>query len=222
MSTVSHATEHAQEQIKNSHDEMILVVKREYLFPNGSWEGLRVDELTHCLDAIATHSEFHPRSLMESDNSYKQIIPYLIFQHEDKFFLMQRKKSASETRLQSKYSLGIGGHMRLEDFQQGPDLFAWARREFQEEVAYSGNLEILPVGVLNDDSNSVGEVHLGLVLILVGDSSDISVKSELKSGQLMSVVECFDYVHKMETWSQMMFMEILKKSVEAQSKEESA
>ncbi len=213
MSTITHTTENAQEQIK-SNDEMILVVKREYLFPNGSWEGLRTDQLAHCLETIATQSEFHPRSLMENDPTYKQIIPYLIFQHKSKFFLMQRKASASETRLQSKYSLGIGGHMRLEDFQQGPDLFSWARREFEEEVAYTGNLEILPIGVLNDDSNSVGQVHLGLVLLLSGDCADISVKSELKNGQLLSMIECFDYVHKMETWSQMMFMEILKKSIE--------
>jgi predicted NUDIX family phosphoesterase len=207
----------AQEKITNKHDEMILVVKRERLFPDGSWEGLRVDQLNHCLDMIAAHSEFHPRGLMETDPTYKQIIPYLIFQHKDKFFLMQRQERASETRLQNKYSLGIGGHMRLEDFAQGPDLFAWAKREFQEEVAYNGNLEILPIGVLNDDSNSVGQVHIGLVLILLGDSPDISVKSELKSGKLMSLVECFDYVPKMETWSQMMFMEILKKSIEVQA-----
>lgn len=217
MSTVTHTTDQAQEQIKNSHDEMILVVKRERLFPDGPWEGLRVDQLTHCLDTIAAHSEFNPRQLMENDPSYKQIIPYLIFQHKDKFFLMQRQERASETRLQSKYSLGIGGHMRLEDFEQGPDLFAWAKREFQEEVAYTGNLEIFPVGVLNDDSNSVGQVHIGLVLMLIGDSSDISVKSELKSGQLMSLIECFDYVHKMETWSQIVFMEILKRGIGIQA-----
>ena len=213
---MSATVQNAQEPIINTHDEMILVVKRDYLFPNGPWEGLRTDQLTHCLDTIAAQSEFQPRSIMENDPTYKQIIPYLIFQHKDKFFLMQRKATASETRLQSKYSLGIGGHMRLEDFAQGPDLFAWAKREFQEEVAYTGNLEILPIGVLNDDSNSVGQVHLGLVLLLSGDSADISVKSELKSGQLMSMLECFDYVHKMETWSQMMFMEILKKSIEMQ------
>lgn len=218
MSTVTHATDQAQEQVKNKQDEMILVVKREKLFPDGPWDGLRTDQLNHCLDTIAAHSEFHPRSLMETDPSYKQIIPYLIFQHEDKLFLMQRQEGASEARLQSKYSLGIGGHMRLEDLGQGTDLFAWAKREFEEEITYTGKLEFLPVGVLNDDSNSVGQVHIGLVLALLGDSADISVKSELKSGKLMSIMECFDYVHKMETWSQMMFMEILKRGIEVQAK----
>ena len=31
----------------------------------------------------------------------------------------------------------------------------------------------------------VGEVHLGCVLLLTGNSSQISIKSELKSGQLL-------------------------------------
>jgi predicted NUDIX family phosphoesterase len=213
MSTITHTAHHAQEKTHNNHDEMILVVKRDYLFPHESWEGLRTDKLTHCLEAIASHSEFHPRARMEEDPTYKQIIPYLIFQHKDTFFLMQRRENASESRLQNKYSLGIGGHMRLEDLQQGPDLFAWAKREFQEEVSYDGNLEIVPVGVLNDDSNSVGQVHLGLVLMLCGDSANIRVKSELKNGQLLSLIDCFDYVHKMETWSQIAFMEILKRGI---------
>ena len=214
---MSQATQTTGQGQINKHDEMILVVKRERLFPDGPWEGLRSDQLQHCLDAITEHSEFHPRGLMEVDPTYKQIIPYLIFQHKDKFFLMQRQEKASEARLQSKYSLGIGGHMRFEDLAQGPDLFAWAKREFQEEVSYNGNLEILPIGMLNDDSNSVGQVHIGLVMILFGDSADISVKSELKSGKLMTLLECLDYVPKMETWSQMMCMEILKKSIEVQA-----
>jgi len=207
----------ATQPITNKHDEMILVVKRAKLFPDGPWEGLRTDQLQHCLDAIAEHSEFHPRGLMETDPTYKQIIPYLIFQHKGKLFLMQRQERSSEARLQSKYSLGIGGHMRLEDFEQGPDLFAWAKREFEEEIAYTGKVDVVPVGVLNDDSNSVGQVHIGLVLALLGDSDDIAVKSELKSGKLMSILECFDYVPKMETWSQIMFMEILKRSIEVQA-----
>jgi predicted NUDIX family phosphoesterase len=126
---------------------------------------------------------------------------------------MQRKKDASEQRLQSKYSLGIGGHMRYEDLQEGPDLFSWAKREFEEEVAYEGTIEIAPLGVLNDDSNDVGKVHLGLVLMVIGDSDKIKVKSELASGTLMNLSECLDHVPKMETWSQMVLMTLLKEGI---------
>ena len=70
---------------------------------------------------------------METDPAYKQIIPYLVFTYENKYFLMQRQKKASETRLQSKYSLGIGGHIREEDMENCT-LVDWAKREFEEEI----------------------------------------------------------------------------------------
>ena len=78
-----------------------------------------------------------------------------------------------------------------------------AKREFHEEVAYNGNLEITPLGVLNDDSNDVGKVHVGFVFLLEGNSDDISVKSELKSGQLISLQECDDLYDNFENWSKL-------------------
>src|SRR5690606_7557172 len=105
-----------------------------------------------------------PRSLMEQDQRYKQIIPYLVFTHENKYFVMQRTSTTTEQRLKNKYSLGIGGHIRQEDMN-GNSIFEWAEREFHEEVSYHGNLEIIPLGVLNDDTNDVGKVHIGFVFL---------------------------------------------------------
>ena len=117
---------------------------------------------------------------------------------------MQRKAGSSEQRLASKYSLGIGGHLREEDIK-GATLFDWARREFEEEINYSGNLEITPLGILNDDSNDVGKVHIGFVFLLKGNSKNISIKSELQSGQLLTVEQCQEKYSAMETWSQLVF-----------------
>jgi len=39
--------------------------------------------------------------------------------------------------------------------------------------------------------------------MLEGDSSAISVKSELKGGQLCGMSECVEYYPNMETWSQL-------------------
>ena len=134
---------------------------------------------------------------MEEDPRYKQIIPYLLFKHQDQYFLMQRMATSSEQRLKNKYSLGIGGHMREQDMENGATIFDWAQREFHEEIDYSGNFSIKTIGILNDDSNPVGQVHLGLVLLLEGDSSDIRVRSELKSGKLLSTQECLNFI---KTW----------------------
>lgn len=186
--------------------EHILVVKRDILFASEpAWHGLKNVDIDAYLTLIQTHKEFLPRPDMELDETYKQIIPYLVFRHNDRYFLMQRSNKASETRLQSKYTLGIGGHVRAEDLQEGSTLFDWARREFHEEVAYSGNLTITSLGMLNDDSNEVGKVHIGLVLLLEGDSDQISVQEELKSGELFTLEECATYADRMETWSHIIF-----------------
>jgi len=181
-------------------DELILVVPRTCLFEETAWHGLRQVNFDQYLQIIYRNKESLPRSAMETDPTYKQIIPYLIFEHDNKYFLMQRQAKASEVRLRNKFSLGIGGHIRQEDMD-GETIFDWAKREFHEEVAYDGNLTITPIGILNDDSNPVGEVHIGLVLLLKGDSPFISVKSELKSGTLTSLTECAGYGESLESWS---------------------
>jgi len=187
--------------------ENILVVPTTTLFFEGVWQGLRcVDQLdlAKYMDIIQTKCEFLSRPAMEEDSNYKQIIPYLIFKYQDKYFLMQRASKASETRLRSKFSLGIGGHIR-EDDMQGSSIFDWARREFAEEVDYKGNVTVEMLGILNDDSNEVGKVHVGLVMLLNGDSCDIKVESELKSGELLTIDECLLYEAQMENWSKLVF-----------------
>ncbi len=183
------------------YDELILVIKRALFKDIDTWHGLQAVDYAPYAELIHDHKEFLPRSQMEMDPVYKQIIPYLVFTHENKYFLMQRQAKATETRLQSKYSLGIGGHIRQEDIQ-GSDLTVWARREFDEEVTFKGNYTIEPLGILNDDSNEVGKVHIGFVFLLHGDSADIQVQSELKSGTLLSLDECMNFYDSMETWTQ--------------------
>ena len=183
------------------YNEQILVVKRSHLFPGESWNGLTQVNFDKYLTIIQEQCEFHPRGLMENDPTYKQIIPYLVFTHEGRYFLMERHAKASEQRLKSKLSLGIGGHIRKEDME-GKSIFDWARREFHEEVHYQGDFTIKPLGILNDDSNGVGKVHIGFVFLLEGNSPEISVKSELQSGQLTRLEELIISKDRMETWSQ--------------------
>lgn len=193
----------------SKYDEHILVVKRNILFQNKYWQGLKKVEMNEYLSLIEKEKEFLPRSLMESDPTYKQIIPYLVFEYENKFFLMQRKKEASEQRLKNKYSLGIGGHIRKEDLSDS-NIINWAKREFEEEINYDGTYNVEPIGILNDDSNPVGQVHIGFVLLLHGNTDKIEVKSELKSGQLFSLEKCKELYNSMESWSQIVFDYLIK------------
>jgi len=187
--------------ITSNQEELILVVKREYLLPSPyEWQGLRTDGIDEFVQRITQYQEFIPRSMAEEDETYKQIIPYIIFRFRDRYFLMQRKAGASEQRLKGKYLLGIGGHLRQEDMRSS-SIIDWALREFHEEVSYAGSLQTKVLGMLNDDSSAVGRVHLGLVLLFDGDSGDIAVKSELEQGFLATVDDCNRYVPQMEAWS---------------------
>lgn len=192
----------------NQKNEDILVVPREKIFLDQPFNGfLGCSDFDAYQNIVQEHKQFLPRSEMELDPSYKQIIPYLLFTHDKKLFLMQRAATAGEQRLKNKYTLGIGGHVRESDLA-GKTIFDWAIREFQEEIEYDGSLSIQPLGLINDDSDAVGKVHVGFAFLLRGDSPNIAIRSELKQGSLLSLEACAEFIENMETWSQFAFAHV--------------
>ncbi len=186
-------------------DEKILVVHRDILFPSGTFNGfLPMESLDKLEDIVKNNKKFSWRSAMEVDARYKQICPYLVFSYENKYFLMQRKSSASEQRLKNKYTFGIGGHINELDITE-KSIVQWADREFNEEVNYQGYYKVQAIGVINDERDDVGMVHTGFTYLLKGNSPDISIKSELKHGELLTLEECEAYYDSMESWSQFVF-----------------
>ncbi len=191
-----------QQTITAACDEQILVVKRDTIFQaDGVWHGLKQTDFDWYLWAITHHGQFYSRIAMENDPRYKQIIPYIIFMYEDHVFVMERKETSTEQRLASKFTIGIGGHIRKEDIL-GSTIFDWAAREFNEEVIYQDHFEVEPLGILNDDTNEVGQVHLGFVFIARGSTPNIRIKSELKSGKLIPLSSLKD-ITPLESWSKL-------------------
>src|ERR1700722_9070149 len=88
---MSLASQINQQAITHKNEEQILVVKRQHLFIDGDWQGLKKINLDSYLPIINAHKEFLPRGLMEVDPTYKQIIPYLVFEHQNQYFLIQRQ-----------------------------------------------------------------------------------------------------------------------------------
>lgn len=200
----------SQPKPQKSLDEQILVVKREILFKqHGTWSGIKSVNFDEYMATIKDAREFQPRSTMEQDPTYKQIIPYLVFKHENKYFLMQRAAKATEKRLQNKFTLGIGGHVREEDMETD-SLFDWARREFHEEINYSDEFNFKPLGILNDDSNDVGKVHIGFVFLIEGSTNNISIKSELTNGKMLTLSEIEPQFAQLESWSQLVFEQLIQ------------
>lgn len=194
-----------QQSATHQLTEEILVVPRNALFPDTTaWYGIQSHTFDSCITTIQQHTAFIPRAHAETNPAYKQIIPYVLFTYQNKLFVMQRKQSASEQRLASKFSLGIGGHIRQEDIVDN-NILMWANREFAEEVSYTGQLTYHPIGILNDDTNEVGQVHLGVIILVKGDNDNIQIKDEHKSGVMLTLDECLQIRHSMESWSQLCF-----------------
>ena len=208
--------------LASKHAEKVLVVRRTDIFADGIWHGLKTDGLAKILNTISTKHKFLPRADVEEDARWQQIIPYLIFEYQNKIFLMKRKGDHTDRRLADKYSIGVGGHINKEDVKELKSsasrakrgeqrvkgegvIMDWARREFEEEVGYRGKYKLEFLGLVNDDSNDVGLVHLGLIIKLIGDSDQISVRDEHKSGSLVSLEGIGKHSKHMETWSRIVY-----------------
>jgi len=194
-------------------NENVLVVSRQEILPpiGKAFYGISAEALSPIMDAISKHGFFMDRATAEHDERFKQIIPYFIFHTDEKLFLMQRAASANETRLASKMTLGIGGHIRSEDTKSTPTIFEWGLREFREEVCYAGILDGELLGFINDDTNAVGRVHMGVVFLVHGDSADISIRSELASGELMNFAQCCSCMSEMESWSSLVMEHLIQR-----------
>src|SRR3989339_251075 len=159
-------------------DEKVMVVARNDLFGDGVWHGIKTENLRKYIKLINSKHKFLLRAQVEEDAKWQQIIPYLIFENGGCFFLMKRKTNHTDRRLSNMYSLGIGGHINEEDIikstksiQGEAQIMSWAKREFKEEIDYKDKYSTGFVGLINDDSNDVGLVHLGLVIRIRGKSN---------------------------------------------------
>jgi predicted NUDIX family phosphoesterase len=186
--------------------EQVLCVKREDIFPDGAWHGFVSTELERHQRVIRERHSFKPRSEVEDDPSYQQIIPYLVFRHDGHYFLTHRLRASSEKRLRKQYSLGIGGHINPGDLLGGDPILDGLKREWQEEVVFNGRFEARLIGFLNEDSSPVSKVHLGVVFLLDGDSPNIAIRETNKlAGELLTLDEMRIYYLGMESWSQIVY-----------------
>lgn len=184
--------------------EKVMVVSRNDLFLSGIWSGLKTDDVSKYVRIINSKHKFIPRGQVENDPRWQQIIPYIFFEHEGKYFLMQRTAGHTDKRLASNFSLGVGGHINKSDIKSG-DIISWAKREFEEEVDYQGPFKASFMGLLNDDSNEVGMVHLGMIIKVEGNGEAIAVRDEHQSGKMVSLVQIGKNYKKLETWSQIIY-----------------
>lgn len=187
--------------------EHVLVIPRALFDELGAFQGFQPDSARYLNAILAPGSNFFlPRPDAELDPTHKQIIPYSIFHHQGKYLVYTRGGKSGEKRLHAKQSIGIGGHINpvdeREDSLAETTYFNGVEREIVEELVLKGNHTQKVIGLINDDSNEVGQVHLGVVHLFDLDHDEVSSNEDaIQDLHFASLEELAAAADNLETWS---------------------
>ena len=186
--------------------EQVLVLPRSRVPGGCEFTGVRAaDEaaLEVLRRAVRDSGRYLPRPSAEVDTDHKQLIPYVVVSQDARLFLMERSSAGGDARLHGKASIGVGGHLNPVDRGEDP-LMGGLRREWSEELIAEFEPEFRLVGFLNDDSNPVGAVHLGVVFTVEADGHAVAVREHEKlAGRFATPDEILAIWDRLETWSQL-------------------
>ena len=185
-------------------DESVLVFPTPLLQKLGYFHGF-TNQIENYVGTILDprNLSYMPRVRAEDDPTFKQLIPYAVFQCCDSVFVYERSKKGSETRLHNLLSLGVGGHISTEDGERGELAYqAGFARELAEEVQIDSPYTDRIVGLVNDDSTPVGQVHLGVVHLLELQEPKVTPRDPaLSSARFRPIEEIRAARSQFETWS---------------------
>lgn len=190
--------------------EHVLVVPTRVFHELGYFQGFSGQTERYLPELLSPrHTSYRARAEMERDASFKQLIPYCVFQHRDAqgrlhVFEYTRGKGQGEARLHSKRSVGIGGHISSDDAALATaDPYAEGlRRELAEEVEIASPYRQRCVGLINDDETDVGRVHLGVVHVFELDRPDVAPREhEILASGFRPVEELLADLAGFESWS---------------------
>jgi len=186
--------------------ERVLVLPREEVPGGCDYIGLRRigdEELVALRRAVGQSGRWMDRAAAETDPTYKQLVPYVVVRDGTRAFLMERTAAGGDARLHHRATIGVGGHINPVDEGEDP-IATGLRREWDEEIEADWEPQFEPIGLLNDDRNPVGSVHLGLVYEVDAAGRPFSVREHDKlSGRLAGADEIRAAWDRMESWSQL-------------------
>ena len=197
---------------KDYQGEQILVVTRDLFNKLGDFQGINT-KVDHFLPTLLNpeNNFFTDRGAAEGDPSHKQLIPYCIFrvknETETRYLHYTRGKSGGESRLHAQVSIGIGGHINPVDQREdhlGMDTYmAGVEREIDEELNIGGGHTNKIVALLNDDSNPVGQVHLGVVHMIDLKNDDVQANEDAIANLALCTLEDLrgPLYDRLETWT---------------------
>lgn len=191
--------------------QKVLVFETEIIKSIGEFQGYTPNVEKYLSVILSSGNNFFiPREQAENNPKYKQLIPYIILRFQDTVFKYKRGQD-SDKRLIAKYSLGLGGHIEPLDRSRASsdrDLYIEAaRREVNEEVLLDSPYCEHVVALINDDTNSVGRVHLGIVHIWDLAEPKVTMledatNQEIAQAEFTKIDSLKPMLDMFETWSQ--------------------
>ena len=173
------------------------------------------DHTKEIFNLIRENYVFLPREDLETDTNYRQVIPYCIIRHNDRYLLFKRLKGQTESRLHAMLSLGAGGHINLRDSSNSFERIVYNGlcRELNEEVSiiYDIRRDSSYIGVINDESCVVSRSHIGFLfeLLLQSDAYKI-LEVDKMSASWESYSGLTENRNKLEDWSKIVFDQYIK------------
>lgn len=163
------------------------------------------------------------RGELEEDERFRQIIPYVIVRQNGRILTYIRGATGGEARLHGKLSIGVGGHIDHHDVlytQTGrialkETIGEAAAREVNEEVEIFNQTGgygpkalsrmIKWTGLLVDNSDAVGRVHVGVVGVIDLPETDIVEAREdsQESLDFFTVKELQAQDDRLESWTRL-------------------
>ncbi len=195
--------------MKDYGGEQVLVIKRALFDRLGSFQGAQA-EVAPYLETILSEGQtfFLDRNAAEEDPTHKQLIPYCIFKFQDTILHYLRGASGGESRLHAKGSIGVGGHINpVDGHSDGGEATyrAAVARELDEELLINAEYSDHIIGLINDDTNEVGQVHLGVVHLIELTSDQVSSREDcLVDLKFIPVSQLKGELYDdLESWSQL-------------------
>lgn len=191
--------------------ERVLVVPAERFRLAGEFHGFRQysEDFRRQLLAPA-HLSYRPRHEVETDPSFKQLIPYVVLRCAGELFHYTRGRSGTEERLRALRSVGLGGHITQEDGPAAADPYrAGMLRELNEEVEIQSPWTETPLGFIYDGRTAVGEVHIGIVHLLeLEDPLVWPREAAIDVAGFAPLANLLRHRDEFETWSQFVLEEL--------------
>ncbi len=200
----------------------VLVINRKILFADEKdvFQGFKMHYDADFQSRIKSSSEYIKRKFAEKDESFKQPVNYALILNPKtkKVYAYQRTKSGlnyTEKRLQHKWSVGIGGHVDRDEEKESDPVYAGLIRELHEEVKIK-DYTVKILGYINEDRDSVGRVHFGVVYLILTEDIVCPNAEDCLSGSMKSIEEIKQITNAenaaLESWS-VIALDFLEKNI---------